>query len=299
MRTSFNIKQYTVVIIILTLFITTISSGFDVINTGTRINSEYDECGSTSYKDEFYFASNREWFHGNNWDIYFARKVLDDWISVRPLDEVNSLYSDASPSINREGNSLYFHSNRPGGFGKEDLYISKRIGNNWSAPENLGLVINSYYIDATPFISEDGGLLLVSSDRPGGEGGLDIWMSVLDRGEWTKPVNMGPSINTPYNEKYPLFVENTLFWASDRDDPFKNSNVFFKLFPFSRLPKPQILSYPVNSNDEDFGFYIDKNTLTGFISSSREGSVGGVDIWMISYEDVLPPSYRSLLNLFE
>lgn len=293
--TSFLASLLSIFIIFLTCIY---SLSLVATNPGEVINSEYDECGPSRYSNRLFFASNRDWLYDNNWDIYVSHLIGDLWTTPEPLTDINTKYCEAGPSITLDGSQLYFHSNREGGFGKEDIYISKKDGNTWSEPKNMGGVINSYYIDATPFITEDGNMLIFSSDRPGGEGGLDIWVSIKTNGEWTKPFNLGERVNTRYNEKYPIFVEGILFWASDYKDLFGYSDIFISQNIGNFSTQKQILFSPINTTRDDFALYIYMETLSGYISSNRDGGLGGTDIWSITLSEVYPDSYKALMRLF-
>jgi hypothetical protein len=140
---------------------------------------------------------------------------------------VNSPFNDQAPTVSRNGLSLYFHSNRPGGFGENDLYVSwrSRIDLPWGPPVNLGPVINTASFEARPNLSRDGHWLFFSSNRPG-FGGMDIWVSyrehIHDDFAWQPPVNLGHGVNTAFQEIGASYVENDdagvplLFFASNR-----------------------------------------------------------------------------------
>jgi WD40 repeat protein len=125
---------------------------------------------------------------------------------------VNSPAVDAGPAISRDGRSLYFGSNRPGGAGF-DLWVSTRrsVHDPWEPPANLGPTVNSSAMDNVPALSPDEHWLFFNSTRPGGFGDSDIWASWRPhRGDplgWQAPVNLGPNINTPFFDAGPSLVE--------------------------------------------------------------------------------------------
>jgi hypothetical protein len=140
---------------------------------------------------------------------------------------VNSPFSDQAPAVSTNGLSLYFTSNRPGGLGGTDLYVSQRRRGDqpWGPPVNLGPVINTAFADWRPGLSRDEHWLFFSSTRPG-FGGFDLWVSyrehVHDDFAWQPPVNLGPGVNTPFEEITNAYLENDdagvplLFFASNR-----------------------------------------------------------------------------------
>ena len=125
---------------------------------------------------------------------------------------VNSAANEFNATLSPDGHSLYFNSpNRPGGLGAGDIWVAQRDCDNcpWHAPVNLS-VINTEFTDATPNISDDGHLLFFSSNRPGGFGDSDIWLSRRDDPRddfgWGPPVNLGAEINGPESETNPAFL---------------------------------------------------------------------------------------------
>ena len=120
---------------------------------------------------------------------------------------VNTDSLEAGPSISADGLSLYFNSDRPGGFGDSDLYVSTRAtkDDQWRASSNLGSVVNSSANEGALSISADGLGLYFMSNRPGGSGSRDIWVTTraTKDDDWTTPVNVGPTVNTSYEECCP------------------------------------------------------------------------------------------------
>lgn len=126
---------------------------------------------------------------------------------------VNSPFAELKPALSRDGLSLYFGSNRPDGFRFFDIWVSQRACRDcpWGPPVNLGPPINGPDNGGQPSLSKDGHLLFFSSNRDGGFGGEDIWMSrranPKDDFGWGPPVNLGPEVNTPANENGPSYVK--------------------------------------------------------------------------------------------
>ncbi|MCW3125709.1 MAG: hypothetical protein JWO03_1367 [Bacteroidetes bacterium] len=148
---------------------------------------------------------------------------------LQPLIMNSKDYSCAHPALSQDGNTLYFSSDKPGGQGGSDLYMCTRTNTTamWSEPVNLGPDVNTRYDEKFPFIASDG-ILYFASDALGGLGGLDIYMTKMENGKWTKPENVG---------------------------------------------------YPVNSNRDDFSFVVDSANKHGFFASNRSGGMGDDDIY--------------------
>jgi len=137
-------------------------------------------------------------------DLYSAEKIGGEWRNVRNLGAaVNSSFWDSQPSLSSDGRTLYFASNRPGGEGGADIYISRRSASGWSAPVNLGAVINTSKDDMTPSIAPDDATLFFSSNGHGGVGGFDIFVAAGSEsgGErWKSIENIGTPINSSSDE---------------------------------------------------------------------------------------------------
>ncbi|MFC1603897.1 hypothetical protein ACFL5F_02615 [Planctomycetota bacterium] len=180
----------------------------DPINLGPSLNtSVYDFGPSISANGlEIYFSSNR----GGAIDIWVAMRatISDTWeepVNLGPA--VNSSSGDIGPSISADGLELYFGSDRSGGLGRNDLWVTKRetIDDPWSEAVNLGVNVNSSVSDNSPCISSDGLLLFFESKRPDGYGDYDIWLTrrATKNDDWSTPVNLGPTINSAFTEYIP------------------------------------------------------------------------------------------------
>ncbi len=127
---------------------------------------------------------------------------------------VNTGFIDAGPALSKDGLSLYFNSNRPGGFGGNDIWVSRRASREdaWGAPVNLGPTINTASNEDTPSFSRDGHTMYFNSDRPGGFGLRDIYISrrtnTRDDFGWEEPVNAGPGVNSAFIDAGASYLEN-------------------------------------------------------------------------------------------
>ncbi len=149
--------------------------------------------------------------------IYIAEVDQTGRMIFEQAFEYNEIgYSTGFPSLNYEGKAMYFASNRPGGFGGYDLYVSYLKDGVWTYPENLGDRINTSGNEITPFLQES--TLYFATDYHHGMGGFDIFSSQVIDGEWDYPSNMGNGVNSPEDDFYPAFDEeaNTLYLTSNR-----------------------------------------------------------------------------------
>lgn len=180
----------------------------------TALNTPKSEGAPTISADGrwmFFTACDRSDSKGSC-DIYFSRRTDNGWTTPANISyPVNSEYWNSQPFFSADGQTLYFVSNRPGGYGEEDIYQATFTGffNTSGAPvfdnvRNLGDAINTSKSECAPFIHPDGQTLYFSSyDQPGGIGNYDIYYTHLDdAGQWQKPVNIGAPINTSQRDEF-------------------------------------------------------------------------------------------------
>jgi hypothetical protein len=143
-----------------------------------------------------------------------AQKYSDWSTPVNLGAAINSAFSDQGPAISKDGLTLYFHSNRPGGLGGFDMYVSQRasVDDSWGLPVNLGSIVNTAFDEGNPAFSRDEHFLFFQSIRPGGLGGVDLWVAYRehthDDFDWQTPVNLGPGINSTADDNAPSYLEN-------------------------------------------------------------------------------------------
>lgn len=161
-------------------------------------------------------------------DLYQADYVGDRWGNIRNLRGLNSEEWESHPSLSSDGRTLYFVSDRDGGIGAQDIYVSSRVGDNWTTPQNLGPVINSSHHEASPFIAADGRTLYYSSLGKPSLGGYDVFVTRNTGGVWSEPENAGTPINTEADEMFYSAELGTLhaFVSSNRDTSLGGLDVF-------------------------------------------------------------------------
>jgi len=151
------------------------------------------------------------------------------------------------------------------------LYTSKKEDGEWSDPEKLSFNNVDYSI-GHPSLSEDGSTLYFSSDMPGGYGGSDLYKSTYDGSNWSQPVNLGSSINTPANEVFPhVDKKNKLYFSSEGHRTLGGLDVFVSEQVAGVWSSPINLAYPLNSSRDDFAILVNEDDTTGFVSSNRSG----------------------------
>ncbi|MGA3013096.1 MAG: hypothetical protein ABSD71_03560, partial [Bacteroidales bacterium] len=135
----------------------------------------------------------------NQLKIYTATKTGDKWSKLKPFFFNSNDYSVGYPALSPDGKSLYFVSDVGGGYGGTDLYVTSRESGNWSKPENLGPIVNTFGDETFPFMADNGDLYFASDGHPG-YGGLDIFVTRKVGNVWLIPQNLGKPINSSYDD---------------------------------------------------------------------------------------------------
>ncbi len=217
-------------------------------------------------------------------DIVISKKLNGEWIPSQSISTlINSEYNEGACSISADGRMLVFTSceGRPS-FGNCDLYVSYKVGHNWSKPENMGKEINSSYWDSQPALSADGRIIYFSSNRSGGYGKRDIWMSRFIGETWTEPENLGSKINTSGDEITPYIHVNskTLFFASDGHVGLGGFDLYLSERIDSVWALPTNLGYPINTNNDEISVIINSKGTHGYyaLETSNNGVVSKSEI---------------------
>lgn len=198
-----------------------------------------------------------------NCDIYVSNNVNDEWKPIEKLANVNDpKYWDSQPSVSSDGNTIYFSSDRPGGYGKTDIWYTKRDPSTgkWSVPQNAGPKINTPGNERTPFIHSDSETLYFSSDGLYGFGGFDIfYIRKNDKGEWDDPENIGTPINTEGDETG-FFVSSdakTAYFFSFNEGRLANVGIgrydlySFELYPEARPQEVALLKGEIKDKNNN------------------------------------------------
>ncbi|HEX5168234.1 MAG TPA: OmpA family protein [Cyclobacteriaceae bacterium] len=249
------------------------SDGNTLIFTSNRTEDERSAKAGTNYEDIYITTRS-----GNTWDA--PRKISTN---------INQKYNDAAASLSPDGKTLFLYYEEGGG----DIYISKLEGSQWSKPTPLNKNINtSLFWETSASISADGKKLYFASNRNGGLGELDLYVSELDsKGDWGKAVNLGPKINTEGNEDAPLIHPDgvTLYFSSDGHPTLGNSDIFVSEFKGGKWQKPENIGWPINTWEYDGFFTISADKKKGYFSTLKEGGLGDADIYSVTF---LEPKYK-------
>jgi len=240
--------------------------------------------------------------------LIFTRQVNgneDFWTSPFKNNEWNTAvllsnrinterYNEGAQTISPDGKYLFFTGcNRPDGLGRCDIYVSHREGKDWGEPYNVGAPVNSEYWESQPAISPDGRTLYFVSNRPGGSGGYDIWKSTItDDTKWGPAINLGPEINTSYDENTPFLHADgkTLYFSSDGWSGFGNKDIYYsRMDDQGKWQKPINMGYPINSFENESGLIVSADGNLGFFSSNLKGGYGEQDIYSFSIPEQAKP----------
>lgn len=208
--------------------------------------------------------------------------------------DLNTVARESAPCISADGLSLYFDSDRPGGYGGDDIWVAKRgsLAEAWQQRVNLGPNINTTTDEYHPCLSPDGLQLYFGSDGPGGCGGYDLWVttrSAADR-EWATPANLGSVVNSRGDEVSPCISPDGLhLYFSDyphsapRSGGLGQADIWVASRPNTSSPwgEPVNLGPVVNSSAAECRPDLSADGLMLFFSSDRDGGQGWDDIWQI------------------
>ena len=219
--------------------------------------------------------------------VLFSKKIRGEWQT--PVDitsQLNAGEDCSSCSLNSDGTELFLYKNDNY---DGNLYSSKYINDQWTPIVKLNRNINTKFYESHASVSADGKRLYFTSNREEGQGGLDIYVSEKDAsGEWDVPVNLGATINTPYNEDNPFIIQDdsVLYFCSEGHNSMGGYDNFKSRRAGTGWSAPQNLGFPVNSTDDDKFFQPSDNGKYAFYSlktSYKKKDIfylglGGIDV---------------------
>ncbi|GAB4256573.1 MAG: OmpA family protein [Vicingaceae bacterium] len=271
-----------------------------IVNLGYPINTQFSEYVPVISADESVLIYT---YRGNlskgadkvdasnssvsyNEDVFISYKQSDgSWSEPKSIgDNINSENHDAAIGLSVDGQTLFIYKSDGKNLG--DIYVSYLKGSEWTRPEPLKGDINkndSWEGHAT--LSPNGKVLYFASDRKGGQGGRDIWKAELQEdGSWGNVQNLGPTINTMYNEDSPFIHPDnkTLYFSSEGHTSIGGYDIFYsKLDEYGMFSEPVNMGYPINTVDDNKYFVLSADGNTGYYSGGGEQSIGEQDIFKI------------------
>lgn len=225
--------------------------------------------------------------HGTYYEDIFSsiRNKDSSWADPAGVPELNSKQFDASIAISPDGQTLFIYRSTEQDSG--DIYSSKLEGDVWSEPQRLKGDVNTKYNEGHCSITADGKQLYFTSERPGGLGGRDIWVAEKQEdGSWNNIKNLGPTINTRYDEDSPfIHIDGvTMFFSSQGHNSIGDYDIFYTIKKDNTWIEPVNMGYPLNTTDDDRYYVINATGDRGYFSSNRitNGGNGSQDIFTVT-----------------
>lgn len=278
-----------------------------ITNLGDSVNSPYPDYSPVITADEsmLIFTSRRPGSTGDERtiddqfyeDIYVCyRKPDGTWASPVSIGEnINTSGHEATIGLTADGYQLFIYKD-DGGDG--NIYSSTLDGETWSTPVKMGSDINTPAWEPSACVTPDGNTLYFVSDRKGGYGGRDLYKCVrLPNGQWSLATNLGPSVNTEYDEDAPFIHPDrvTLFFSSNGHTSMGGFDIFYTTKTDSGWTAPTNLLPPINTPDDDIFYVSSTDGKRAYYSSVGKNSYGDKDIYMISLDDAPKVSSVALI----
>ncbi|WP_240337079.1 OmpA family protein [Rufibacter psychrotolerans] len=221
-------------------------------------------------------------------NLYLAVRQGGEWQEpVSVSDVINSDLNEGAASLSGDGRVLVFTScNRLDSYGSCDLYISYREGNEWSKPLNMGRNVNTTAWDSQPSLSADGRTIYFASNRKGGQGGEDLWMTrQQEDGTWSIPVNLGPNVNTAGRENSPFLHAsgNTLYFATDGLQGMGGLDLFKVDRQKEGWGQPVNMGYPLNTHRDESSIFISADNKTGYYAGQTQAG-SNIEVALLQFE---------------
>ena len=269
------------------------------------INSPYPDYGPVFTPDgkKMYFTSRRSGGSSKELDddlhffedIYVATKDSSGrWGEVKMVKELSTPDHESVLSISEDGRTMIISK----GEGNGDLFMSQReLLGKWSEPVALGKNINTSAMEAGAFITGNGKKLYFASDRSGGFGGLDLYLSERrSNGKWGAAVNLGPKINTIFDEDSPIITKegDKIYFSSKGHKAMGGFDIFVaKWDGVNQIFKnPENIGFPINSADDDNTYVLSPDSGLAYYASFKENGVGDLDIFHLLQGAPLPDSVK-------
>jgi len=218
-------------------------------------------------------------YHRGQEDFYQSKKVNGEWQPGAPMEALNTPNNEGAQTISADGKFLVFTAcGRRDGLGSCDLFFSELKNGKWTPVRNLGAPVNSPGFESQPSLTSDGKTLYFVSDRRGGKGSKDIWVSQrLPNGAWGTPENLGDPVNTVNDEQSPFIHADgqTLYFMSNGLPGMGAFDIYFTRknapceTPCPKWGNPQNLGYPINTEGNEGALFVSTDGKTGYFATDK------------------------------
>ena len=232
-------------------------------------------------------------------DVYVSYKDRNGVWQRPELLNISGTGHEATVNVSADGQTLLLYRD-DGGDG--NLYESKLVGELWSDPTLIGSDVNTKSWETHCALTADGNTLYFVSDRKDGQGGRDLYRVVkLPTGEWSKAQNLGPVVNTPYDEDGVFIHPNgrTMYFASKGHNSMGGFDIFTtEMGDDGNWSKPENIGYPLNTVDDDVFFVTTADGRRGYFSSDKNGGYGEKDIYFVDFPENMEAEGLTVLKGF-
>jgi outer membrane protein OmpA-like peptidoglycan-associated protein len=277
---------------------------FKPVNLGPAVNTSDDDYWPSLSADEQILMITRlihsdEFMRNVQEDFFISHWKEAGWEEMKNAGSpLNTGDNEGAQTLSGDGRLMIFTAcNRKDGLGRCDLYYSVKEGDRWTMPRNLGKPVNSSYRETQPSVTPDGRTLYFSSDRPGGQGQHDLWVSRRDEDDqWSAPENLGKTINTGGIEMSPFIHPDnqSLYFSSNGHIGLGGYDLFVsRRDSAGKWQEPVNLGYPINTNRDEIGLIVNARGDKAYYSSDVDKS-NGKDIYVFD----LPAKDRPLMTTY-
>jgi hypothetical protein len=266
----------------------------NIHNMGDSINSPASEYFPTvSIQDSLFLFMRR--LNLSREDFYTSIMGVDGFSAAIPLsDTLNFAAKKGSMSLSADLQTLYYAADyAEQGYGRYDIYKVQRSSWGWSKPKNLGHNINSDFWESAPSIAPDGNAIYFASNRPGGYGGIDIYVAYKnEKGYWEEAINLGPSINTKGDDQTPfIHADNqSLYFSSNGRSGFGGSDIYVARKKIDgNWTTPINLGYPINTEGNENSISVSANGKFGIIATQNTSDKNNLDLFQFQTYPAIRP----------
>lgn len=274
-------------------------------NLGPKVNTPFADYNPFAPDEEDYvaFSTKRNDVVGANIDfdgykcadVFFSEVKKGEYAKAKNLGPlVNTEFVEELVGLSADGRYLFVGIDNMEGY--DDIWVSEKKGKSFQKSKTLGPTINTLETETSATTDSEGDILYFSRtplDDKAGFGGTDIFIAYrLPNGDWGEPINLGPQINTPYDEDFPNLSADgkTLYFCSKGHNSMGGFDVFKATWDEKnkRWNRPTNLGFPLNNTDDNFTFSAPRNGRHGYLSQIRPEGQGDLDVYMVTYNDVAP-----------